>query len=46
MFRGAEKKNSKYREDMGVATIFSGGGEHFFKKIFKKFWKNFQKIFK
>ena len=31
--------------DMGVARIFSGG-EHFFKKIFKKFFKNLQKICK
>ena len=31
---------------MGVARIFFGGGEHFFKKIFKKFLKNMQKIFK
>ena len=30
---------------MGVARIFFGG-EHFFKKIFKKFSKNIQKIFK
>ena len=37
---------SVYVRDMGVARIFFEGGGTLFKKIFKKFSKNIQKILK
>ena len=41
---GGEKGNTA-AHSMGVAGIFIPGGEHFFKKIIKKYAKNFVKNF-